>query len=54
MDIEIAHHMSVLAYLGNMAYVAGRKLEWDAAKEVITGADIDQTLIWKNLRQPYV
>lgn len=54
MDIEIAHHMSVLAYLGNMAYVSGRKLEWDAAKEEITGAEIDLTLIWQNLRQPYV
>jgi len=54
MDIEIAHHMSVLSYLGNMSYVAGRKLEWDGAKEEIVGNSIDQTLIWKTLRQPYV
>jgi predicted dehydrogenase len=54
MDIEIAHQMSVLAYLGNMSYVAGRRLEWDAAKEEIAGGAIDQSLIWKNLRQPHV
>ena len=54
MDIEIAHHMAALAYLGNMAYVAGRKLEWDPARESFVDERVDQTLIWKSLRLPYI
>lgn len=54
MDIEIGHQMSVLSYLGNMSYVAGRKLEWDGAKEKFVDDTIDQSLIWESLRQPYV
>jgi len=54
MDIEIAHHMAILSYLGNMAYVSGQTLGWDAAAEKITGANIDSSLIWKGLRMPYI
>jgi len=54
MDIEIAHNIAVLTYLGNMAYVSQRKLEWDTAKEEIIGGGLDHTLIWKNLRMPFV
>jgi len=54
MDIEIAHQMTVLSYLGNMSYVAGRKLEWDATNEAFTDESVDHRLIWKSLRLPYV
>lgn len=54
MDIEIGHQMSVLSYMGNMSYVAGRKLEWDAANEKFVDDSIDHHLIWKTLRLPHV
>lgn len=54
MDIEIGHQMSVLSYMGNMSYVAGRKLEWDAANEKFVDDTIDHQLIWKTLRLPHV
>lgn len=54
MDIEIAHQLILLSYMGNMSYLAGRKLEWDGAREAFVDNAVDQSLIWETLRLPYV
>ncbi len=55
MDIEIGHRIATLNNLGNLSYVAGRAIEWDGEKEAIIGDDeLDQRLIWKSLREPWV
>jgi predicted dehydrogenase len=37
MNIEAGHAVSVLCILGNISYLLGRKLVWDAAKEMCAG-----------------
>jgi predicted dehydrogenase len=41
-DVEVGHRSTTVPLLGNIAYDTGRKLQWDAAKEEITG-DADAT-----------
>jgi predicted dehydrogenase len=41
-DVETGHRSTTVPLLGNIAYDTGRKLQWDAAKEEITG-DTDAT-----------
>ncbi len=37
LNLDIGHHVSTVAHLGNIAYRTGRKVVWDAANEKIVG-----------------
>ena len=52
-DIEIAHRTATLCILGNLAYMLGRKLEWDGAKQKIIGDEHANRLLGKPQRHPY-
>ncbi len=55
MDIEIAHRVATLNNLGNLSYVAGRKIDWDGETEQIIGdPELTHRLIWKTQREPYL
>ncbi|MCX6902072.1 MAG: Gfo/Idh/MocA family oxidoreductase [Verrucomicrobia bacterium] len=53
LDVEIGHHVSSVAHLGNIAYRTGHKLTWDAVQEKVTNhADADE-LVGVKYRQPW-
>ena len=54
MDIELAHRTATLCILGNLSYVLGRKLEWDAEKERVIGDEQANRLLSRPQRYPYV
>jgi hypothetical protein len=37
LNLDIGHHVSTLAHLGNIAYRTGHKIVWDAAAEKVVG-----------------
>ena len=51
--IEIAHRSQTPGHLGYIASVVGRKLKWDAAKQVIVGDDEASKLLTKKMREPW-
>lgn len=53
MDIELAHRSSTLCILGNLSYLLGRKLEWDAVNERVIGDEQANRLLSKPHRYPY-
>ena len=53
-DIEIAHRTATLCNLGNLAYILGRKLEWDGMNQRVIGDDQANRLLGKPQRYPYV
>jgi predicted dehydrogenase len=52
-DIEIGHHSSATAILGNIAYRTGRKIAWDSAKEEIVGDAEASKLLDRPYRAPW-
>jgi predicted dehydrogenase len=52
-DVEIGHRSATVCHLGNMACELGRKIQWDPAKEVITGDEAAQELISRPYRSPW-
>ena len=53
LNLEIGHHVSTVAHLGNLAYRTGHKLAWDPAKERVTNhADAD-ALVGATYRGPW-
>jgi predicted dehydrogenase len=53
MDIEPAHRSSTLCILGNLSYVLGRTLTWDAANERVVGDEQANRLLSCPQRYPY-
>jgi predicted dehydrogenase len=51
--VETAHHSAVPGHLGLIAMLLGRKLKWDAAKEVIVGDPEASALLTRPYRAPY-
>lgn len=51
--VEIAHRSQTPGHLGYIASVVGRKLTWDAAKQVIVGDADASKLLTKTMRQPW-
>ena len=37
LNLELAHHVSTVAHLGNIAFRTGKKITWDAVREKIVG-----------------
>ncbi len=52
-DIEIGHRTATLCILGNLSYVLGRKLEWDADRECVVGDEQANRLLGEPQRHPY-
>jgi len=53
LNYEIAHHVSTLAHLGNIAYRTGHKIVWDAANEKIVGDPEADRLVGAEYRAPW-
>lgn len=53
LNLELGHHLSTLAHLGNIAYRTGSKIVWDGKKEAI-GHDIEaDKLVGTSYRAPW-
>jgi hypothetical protein len=51
--LDLGHHISTLAHLGNIAYRSGSKISWDAAQErVVNNHEADQ-LVGVKYRAPW-
>lgn len=51
--VETAHHSAIPGHLGLIAMLVGRKIRWDAAKEVIVGDDEASQLLTRPYRAPW-
>ena len=52
-DVEIGHHSTIVAHLGNIAYRTGHKIRWDAAKEEIVDDPEAAKLLARQPRKPW-
>src|SRR5438093_6263215 len=53
LNLDIAHHVSTVAHLGNIAYRTGRKIVWDAAHEKIAGDREADRLVGVEYQRPW-
>jgi hypothetical protein len=51
--VETAHRSLVPGHLGLIAMLVGRKIKWDATKEVIVGDDEASKLLTRSYRAPW-
>lgn len=51
--VETAHHSAIPGHLGLIAMLTGRKLKWDASKEVIIGDADASKLLTREYRGPW-
>lgn len=51
--VEVAHHSAVPGHLGLIAMLVGRKIQWDARKEVIVGDEAASKLLTRPYRAPW-
>jgi predicted dehydrogenase len=51
--IEVAHHSAIPGHLGLIAMLTGRKIKWDAKKEVIIGDPEASRLLTREYRAPW-
>lgn len=50
-DAETGHHATLVGHLGNIAWLTGRKLRWDAAKEEFAGDPEATALLGRKPRE---
>ena len=50
LNLEIGHHVSSVAHLGNIAYRTGRKLQWDGPNMKVTNCDEANELLQREYR----
>ena len=53
MNMEAAHKVAILCIVGNISYILGRKLNWDAQKEVVIGDEAANRLLYREGRAPW-
>jgi predicted dehydrogenase len=51
--VEVAHHSAIPGHLGLIAMLVGRKLKWDAKREVIVGDAEASKLLTRSYRKPW-
>lgn len=51
--LEVGHHVSTVAHLGNLALRTGRRLVWDAAHEQVVGDRAANRLVTVAYRRPW-
>jgi predicted dehydrogenase len=52
-NLEVGHHVSTVAHLGNLALRTGRRLVWDAAREQVVGDRAANRLVRPAYRPPW-
>jgi predicted dehydrogenase len=52
-NLEIGHHASLVAHLGNIAFRTGRKILWDGAKETVVGDAKARDMMGVEYRAPW-
>ncbi len=52
-DIETGHRSTLVAHLANIAMKTGRKLHWDAEKELFSGDDEANAMLSRTPRKPW-
>jgi predicted dehydrogenase len=52
-DVETGHKATNIGHLGNIALATGRKLKWDAVKEVFPGEPAASALLGRKARKPW-
>jgi len=53
LNLDLGHHVSTVAHLGNIAYRTGRKVVWDNAKEAVVGDPEADQLVGVKYRPPW-
>jgi len=53
MDVEIGHRVTTWSHLGNIAYLLGRKVQWDPAKERFVGDEEANRMLDAPYREPW-
>jgi len=53
LNLEIGHHVSTVAHLGNIAYRTGRKMVWDSEKEQVVDDPVADKLVGTAYREPW-
>jgi predicted dehydrogenase len=53
LNLDIAHHISTVAHLGNVAYRTRRTIRWDAREERVTGDEEADKLVGQSYRRPW-
>ena len=53
MNIEAAHKAAILCIVGNISYILGRKLVWDAEKDIVVGDEAANRLLYREGRAPW-
>jgi len=53
LNLELGHHVSTVAHLGNIAYRTGHKITWDAEHERIFGDHEADRLVGVRYRKPW-
>ena len=53
LNLELGHHVSTVAHLGNIAFRAGKKITWDAVNEKIVGDHEADQLVGVKYRAPW-
>ena len=51
--VEAAHHSAIPGHLGLISLLVGRKIKWDAKKEVIVGDAEASKLLTREYRKPW-
>ncbi len=52
-DVEVGHRATVIGLIGTIALKTGKKLHWDAEKEVFTNASDANALLSRKARKPW-
>ncbi len=52
-NLEIGHHVSTVAHLGNLALRSRNRIEWDSAAERVTNNDAANALVTRPYRAPW-
>lgn len=52
-NLEVGHHVSTVAHLGNLALRTGRRIVWDPAKELVVGDPEANRLVSVSYRAPW-
>jgi hypothetical protein len=52
-NLEVGHHISTVAHLGNLALRTGRRIVWDPASEQVVGDAQANKLVSVTYREPW-
>jgi predicted dehydrogenase len=52
-DWRIGHRSTTLSHLGNIAYLLGRPIRWDPAREQVVGDDVAARMLSRPYRAPW-